>query len=102
MCKFSEGDSRILSQKMARDRMTDFAKGRTPAGGSSEAEEVLCAQLAAALAAAEGGRGGRAAAWNASWRTVYRLADAIQDRFLATWDARASPAARPEAIASRM
>uniref|UniRef100_A0A7R9T8Y4 Acyl-coenzyme A oxidase n=1 Tax=Prasinoderma coloniale TaxID=156133 RepID=A0A7R9T8Y4_9VIRI len=102
MCKFAEGDSRILSQKMARDRMTDFAKGRTPAGGSSEAEEVLCAQLAAALAAAEGGRGGRAAAWNASWRTVYRLADAIQDRFLATWDARASPAARPEAIASRM
>lgn len=47
-CKFAEGDSRILMQKMARDRMRLFEKGVEP--GASESEEAkLCADLAGLL-----------------------------------------------------
>jgi len=41
-CKFAEGDSRILMQKMARDRLRAFAKGKK----SNDQEGQLTAQLA--------------------------------------------------------
>ena len=101
MCKFAEGDSRILSQKMARDRMALFVRGRAPAGGSSAAEDALCAELGAALAAGSESKAARAKAWQGSWRTVYRLADSVQERVLRAWvadsdeTARATDAAAP-------
>merc|ERR1712039_1139368 len=44
-CKFAEGDSRILMQKMARDRMAIFKKGQK----GNEQEDVICRELAEAL-----------------------------------------------------
>lgn len=44
-CKFAEGDSRILMQKMARDRMQDFKKKQEGA----EAEVEACMELGGAL-----------------------------------------------------
>merc|ERR1712217_815298 len=43
-CKFAEGDSRILMQKMARDRLRSFEKGNR----GNDAESTLCEQLLAA------------------------------------------------------
>merc|ERR1712196_193644 len=54
-CKFAEGDSRILMQKIARDRMTQFKKGP---GEGAAAEVALCQEIAGALM--EGGP----KAWN--------------------------------------
>ena len=34
-CKFAEGDSRVLAQKMARDRMRAFAKQGSDPGGTT-------------------------------------------------------------------
>ena len=56
-CKFAEGDSRILMQKMARDRFRRAIKDQKAgvAPPASHADEIkLCLQLGAALAAAKG------------------------------------------------
>merc|ERR1719491_310829 len=60
-CKFAEGDSRILMQKLARDRL----KAKKPVG--SEKEQTLVAQLK--KVAAEG-----PAAWDEHFEEVYDLA----------------------------
>ena len=88
-CKFAEGDSRILMQKMARDRFRQFAKdarargaaaaGAPPQARAREREDALCAELARALGAAGADKGAQHAAWDESWRTVYALADAVMD-----------------------
>lgn len=67
MCKFAEGDCRILMQKMARDRVRSFGKG--PA--ATPLEDRLSKQLKEAMDQ----RG--AGAWDEEWETVYSLADAI-------------------------
>mmetsp|Transcript_29242 Transcript_29242/g.68021 ORF Transcript_29242/g.68021 Transcript_29242/m.68021 type:complete len:469 (-) Transcript_29242:97-1503(-) len=69
-CKFAEGDSRILMQKIARDRLQAFSKKQE----GTERESQICFRLGQALMA-----GGKAA-WNANWEDVYRLADAVIDR----------------------
>lgn len=69
-CKFAEGDSRILMQKIARDRLTAFSKkqdGRKP-------EVEACAALGQKLMA-----GGKAA-WNQNWQRVYSLAELVIER----------------------
>lgn len=66
--KFAEGDSRILMQKLARDRMSRFRKN--PSAGHGE-ENALCRELAAALAT------GGADAWDEHWVLVYKIADAV-------------------------
>lgn len=83
-CKFAEGDSRILMQKMARDRMAAHSaalKRGEPVPGEP-AEEVLCETLAAEMA--EHVRSGRAldkqAAWDLCWEGVYALAETIMAR----------------------
>lgn len=43
-CKFAEGDTRILMQKMARDRVKAYQKGAR----GSEAEAAICEEIAAA------------------------------------------------------
>jgi len=75
-CKFAEGDSRILMQKMTRDRLRSFAK--EPAGDGEEAR--LCAKLAKAMAAAGSDKARQADIWDEEWLDVYALAEAIMQR----------------------
>jgi len=84
-CKFAEGDSRILMQKMARDRLRRAMKeqkaGVVPP--ASQAVEVqLCSQLGAALAAAKGDKRLEGAIWDEQWQAVYALAEATMERTL--------------------
>jgi len=82
-CKFAEGDSRILSQKLARDCFNAFMKnehGET--GVKSEIELDLCQRIASIL---EDQRSknptiGKIEAWDCAWREVYQLAEVICER----------------------
>lgn len=69
-CKFAEGDSRILMQKIARDRLQAFSQGQQ----GSKAEAELCQQLGKAMAT--GGKN----AWNQNWKLVYHLAELVMER----------------------
>jgi len=85
-CKFAEGDSRVLMQKMARDRLKRFVKeakasGKPPVTSAGE-EEQLCAALAGKMAAATGDKKGEAAIWDEEWLSVYALAEATMKRTL--------------------
>mmetsp|Transcript_58286 Transcript_58286/g.159950 ORF Transcript_58286/g.159950 Transcript_58286/m.159950 type:complete len:296 (+) Transcript_58286:759-1646(+) len=84
-CKFAEGDSRILMQKMARDRLRRAAKeqkaGIAPPPAQAE-EAQLCLQLGTALAAAKGDKRLEAQIWDKQWQTVYQLAEATMARTL--------------------
>lgn len=78
-CKFAEGDSRILMQKMARDRLKEFASGT--GDDFTDDEKQLCGQLGAIMAAAAAKTGlDKQQAWDNEWRTVYDLADAVIHR----------------------
>ncbi|KAJ8604309.1 hypothetical protein CTAYLR_002552 [Chrysophaeum taylorii] len=75
-CKFAEGDSRILMQKMARDQM------RLHANGSIHADPIVVdasARLADALAPAKGNKQLQADLWDENYALVYALADALMD-----------------------
>lgn len=83
-CKFAEGDSRILMQKMARDRMRAFEKKVGPSKGSSDAaieawkyEDVLCEELARNMSKEEGGK---LQVWDNQYKAVYALAEATMNR----------------------
>jgi len=69
-CKFAEGDSRILMQKLARDRLKAFSKKQE---GTPE-EVKVCSRLGQALMT-----GGKKA-WNDNWELVYTLAQLVVDR----------------------
>mmetsp|Transcript_36842 Transcript_36842/g.84904 ORF Transcript_36842/g.84904 Transcript_36842/m.84904 type:complete len:465 (+) Transcript_36842:67-1461(+) len=71
-CKFAEGDSRILMQKIARDRLQEFKKQAS----GSKAEVETCMALGQALV-----KGGKTA-WNENWIQVYKLADLVADRVM--------------------
>merc|ERR1719305_1723158 len=75
-CKFAEGDSRVLAQKMARDYMRVFAKN----GDDGTAASRLAADLAKALAPAGGDKVATADLWDEHFEKVYLLADAVMDR----------------------
>mmetsp|Transcript_31467 Transcript_31467/g.67577 ORF Transcript_31467/g.67577 Transcript_31467/m.67577 type:complete len:471 (-) Transcript_31467:1344-2756(-) len=69
-CKFAEGDSRILMQKITRDSMKTFSKGGS--SGSRPAQEVeLMKQIQAA---------GKSGDIDAEHRSVYQLAACVIDR----------------------
>jgi acyl-CoA oxidase len=72
-CKFAEGDSRILMQKMARDRLQAFAKDQK----ASDAEAHICQELGQKMMT-----GGKTA-WVDNWKLVYALADAVINRVIA-------------------
>ena len=76
-CKFAEGDSRILMQKMARDRMQAFKMKQD----GEEAEVEACMELGGALMSSDNPM----KAWNESWETVYRLANLVMDRHMEKW-----------------
>ena len=86
-CKFAEGDSRILQQKLARDRLKALQRGGVAGAAAAIArgewrEVVAAAALGRTLAAA--GRDDPAAlsaAWDGAWREVYALADLVADRY---------------------
>ena len=80
-CKFAEGDSRILSQKLARDAFGEFVKnkGKAPRGWS-RAETGACRRIARTVADATRAGMGKSAAWDSAWVDVYALADAVCDR----------------------
>jgi len=83
-CKFAEGDSRILMQKIARDRLQAFSKKQEGA----KPEAALCAQLGQKLMS--GGKN----AWTENWRDVYRLAELVIERQVAEAHGQAAPASR--------
>jgi len=74
--KFAEGDSRILMQKLARDRMRESKKN--PEKGRAE-EVSLCTELASELMK-DGMK-----AWNANQKKVYALADLVCERTIDSW-----------------
>jgi acyl-CoA oxidase len=88
-CKFAEGDSRILLQKMARDRLKRFQKegtlstmvGQALLGGSAavKAEAWSAFNLGRALT---GGGAPLAEAWEREWEAVYELAERVCDRHM--------------------
>jgi len=69
-CKFAEGDSRILMQKIARDRLQAFGKKQIGA----VLEVTACTELGKKLMA-----GGKSA-WNDNWKDVYGLAELVIER----------------------
>jgi len=85
-CKFAEGDSRILMQKMARDRLKEFAAASTSATTEgamddfSKDEKRLCATLGKNMAEAMKAGVDKQQVWDNEWRTVYDLADAVIER----------------------
>lgn len=80
-CKFAEGDSRILMQKLARDQVRVFSQfkssSQVPAGQEKEAQ--LCKMLH------EAGKDH----WDSNWATVYALSNAVQARVIGEWTGRA-------------
>jgi len=98
-CKFAEGDSRILMQKLARDRLKQFAAAakRNPlktmfgaVEGFSDDEKRLCKTLGKSMGAAIKAGVDKQRAWDDEWETVYELANAVIERVLMTHDTHAS------------
>jgi|TARA_B110000503_G_C7021606_1_gene360029 acyl-CoA oxidase len=84
-CKFAEGDSRILGQKIARDAFAEFGKKRKndlAALGWSSLETEACARVAASVAQAVANGASKMRAWDGAWRDVYLLADSVCDRVM--------------------
>jgi len=104
-CKFAEGDSRILQQKLARDRLKQLQK-QGMAGAvssllslSSDSSEVLAAiALARKLAPAGRDLAKLESAMDGAWREIYDLADHVADRHLRT----GSRSRFPEPAAERL
>jgi len=95
-CKFAEGDSRILMQKISRDKVGAFRRAlkskpqqdataaaenqKAPLLGVGGQDEVsLCRVLAQAMA--EGGQVG----WDAHWEDVYSLARVSINHTIEEW-----------------
>jgi len=79
-CKFAEGDSRILMQKMARDALKEFTVAGGVSDGSDESE--LCAQITSSMAAEIAVSGDKQKAWDANWRNIYALAEVRMENTL--------------------
>ena len=81
-CKFAEGDSRILSQKLARDAFSGFLKQNS---ARSIREASICESIRRQIQKYKEDRDGKynkIDAWDSCWEDVYALADAICDRVM--------------------
>jgi acyl-CoA oxidase len=81
-CKFAEGDSRILSQKLARDAFSGFLKQNS---ARSIREASICESIRRQIQKYKEDRGGtynKIDAWDSCWEDVYELANAICDRVM--------------------
>jgi len=87
-CKFAEGDSRILQQKLTRDRLKALQKGGAAGALSallSEPSETLAAaRLASKLQPAGRDAAKLAKAMDENWREIYALADLVAERHMRT------------------
>ena len=88
-CKFAEGDSRVLMQKMARDRMKNFNDAHdlstlTSAQADWDEESRLCFELHQGMKEdlSQKRATNKFDAWNMRWREVYGLADAVMRRVM--------------------
>jgi len=87
-CKFAEGDSRILQQKIARDRLKRVQKGGL-AGNLSDmvsgdfAETLAALKLGQKLAPAGRDFNKLADLMDENWSEIYDLADMVCDRHIA-------------------
>jgi alkylation response protein AidB-like acyl-CoA dehydrogenase len=92
-CKFAEGDSRILSQKLSRDCYGAFKRNDTKCetGVRSEIELDLCQRIDSVVEAAHGANMGKIEAWDCAWREIYQLAEVICERVM---HERSNPQAR--------
>jgi acyl-CoA oxidase len=80
-CKFAEGDSRILMQKMARDRLKHFASTRGDGDFSFE-ETRLCRKLGGSMAVAAEAGTNKQETWDNEWETIYELANAVMEHVI--------------------
>lgn len=85
-CKFAEGDSRILQQKLARDRLKQVKRagafGAVAACFSADGAEARAAlQLARKLQPAGRDLQKLADVMHTNWRDIYALADMVGDRY---------------------
>lgn len=81
-CKFAEGDSRILMQKMSRDRLKVFEKKQASTDPQSWDEETRkCAEVGGKIAADTkalgGGKDAAQQAWDDNWEAIYALSEVI-------------------------
>jgi acyl-CoA oxidase len=86
-CKFAEGDSRILQQKLTRDRLKQLQKAGMGSALASlvspdSAETMAALRLARKLAPAGRDLEKLSAAMNTHWREIYDLADHIAERHI--------------------
>ena len=74
IAKFAEGESFVLMQKLARDRVKQATDGTPAAAAAAEHEEEagLCQEL----------RGARTAEWVAKTEQVHLLAELVMDRVM--------------------
>jgi acyl-CoA oxidase len=96
-CKFAEGDSRILMQKMSRDRMKRFQKkpdleqvvpdGVDAADWKEESEACTMLQRQMGKLMSEQGLD-QQAAWDSCWVEVYGLAEMIMARTMKSFMAK--------------
>ena len=84
-CKFAEGDSRILMQKMARDKFKEFTTSEhgdvTFFNHQWDLETQACFRLREKLDAAEDKRVG----WDENHELVYGLAELYMERVLQSY-----------------
>jgi len=83
--KFAEGDTRILQQKLARDRLKQLQRGGVPAAlfsllSADALETVAALRLASRLAPAGRDAAKLAQAMDDNWRDIYELADLVATR----------------------
>ena len=86
-CKFAEGDSRILSQKLARDCFGAYKRsdgGGGDDGPISEVEVEICRRIDAVVRDAREANPDvhKIDAWDCAWREVYELAEVICERVM--------------------
>ena len=86
-CKFAEGDSRILQQKIARDRLKKLQKNGLAAAArdlvvGDSTETMAALQLARKLAPAGRDMNKLAKVMDENWRDIYALADMVCDRHI--------------------
>jgi acyl-CoA oxidase len=105
-CKFAEGDSRILQQKLTRDRLKKLQKGGVVAGvlqainpmDSESSEAMTALMLGQKLAPAGRDRKKMAALMEEHWEEIYTLADQVAARHVRTQ----VPSTFPEEIVDRL
>jgi acyl-CoA oxidase len=105
-CKFAEGDSRILQQKLMRDRLkkmktegaaTTLLKAVNPFS-AEQAEAAVALSLGQKLQAAGRDRAKMAQLMEQHWEQIYELSRTVEERIIRT----TPPSAFPEPIVERL